>query len=327
MGAITTRVYERDAAAEVSTGIDLEAVSDVLAGGCELVWIDMDDPDPPALRRLAEELGLHHLSVEDALDPHQRDKYVHYEHHVFLVCHAIDLDVEKAELVTAEIDTFIGDRWIVTVHRGRGDLMDRIVERWDRKRQMGGRSVGFILYGLLAVVSDGYFAAIDQFEEYYDDAGDRVFAERPIEPTEHRVWFEMRKALNAFDRIIRPLAEAVQTAVSQDLDRYDDAAEPYLRDAAGELARASTEVDSLRELVDHIVDANLVLRDYRQNLVMKKVTSWAAIIAVPTLVTGFYGMNVPYPGEGETWGVLASTAIALTFSGGLYALFKRKEWL
>ena len=69
--------------------------------------------------------------------------------------------------------------------------------------------------------------------------------------------------------------------------------------------RASTEVDALRELVNHLVDANLVLRDYRQNLVMKKVTSWAAIIAVPTLVTGWYGMNVPYPGSGETWGVVA----------------------
>ena len=116
----------------------------------------------------------------------------------------------------------------------------------------------------------------------------------------------MRRALNLFDRIVRPLTEALRTVVEQDLARFGDAAAPYLRDAEGELARASAEVESLRELVDHLVDANLVLRDYRQNVVMKKVTSWAAIIAVPTLVTGFYGMNVPYPGSGETWGVIAS---------------------
>ena len=94
------------------------------------------------------------------------------------------------------------------------------------------------------------------------------------------------------------------------------------------MARASTEVDALRELVDHIVDANLVLRDYRQNQVMKKVTSWAAIIAVPTLITGWYGMNVPYPGSGETWGVVAAAgARPLGCSGSLYVLFRRKSWL
>ena len=86
-------------------------------------------------------------------------------------------------------------------------------------------------------------------------------------------------------------------------------------------------MQALRELVDHLVDANMVLRDYRQNLIMKKVTSWAAIIAVPTLVTGFYGMNVPYPGSGETWGVVTASAIGIGFSTALYVLFKRKSWL
>ena len=137
----------------------------------------------------------------------------------------------------------------------------------------------------------------------------------------------MRKALNLFDRIIGPLAEALQTVVAEDLERFPDAAAPYLRDVAGEMGRASSEVDSLRELVNHIVDANLVLRDYRQNVVMKKVTSWAAIIAVPTLITGYYGMNVPYPGSGETWGVVVSSALALGCSGSLYLLFRRKGWL
>ena len=86
-------------------------------------------------------------------------------------------------------------------------------------------------------------------------------------------------------------------------------------------------MQALRELVDHLVDANMVLRDYRQNLIMKKVTSWAAIIAVPTLVTGFYGMNVPYPGSGETWGVVTASGVAVAFSSGLYVLFKKKSWL
>ena len=325
MGSITTRAFG-DGPAVVAKD-DLDAVSELVDGRHDVVWIDLDDPSLEQMQHLAAELGLHHLSVEDALDQHQRDKYVHYENHVFLVCHAIELDVDEAVLRTDELAVFAGGRWLVTVHRGRADLVERCVSRWGRSRELGAHGVGFVLYAMLDVVVDGYFETIDRFEAFYDEVADQVFAESPIEPSAHRQWFEMRKALNTFDRILGPLAEAVGTIVDQDLARFQDDAAPYLRDVAGEVQRASTEVDALRELVNHIVDANLVLRDYRQNQVMKKVTSWAAIIAVPTLVTGWYGMNVPYPGSGETWGVVAAGAIAVGCSGGLYLLFRRKGWL
>jgi magnesium transporter len=325
MGSITTRSYSGHRERVIKD--ELDRVSDLLAGNCDVVWIDIDEPSPEDLRRLAEELELHPLSVEDALDPHQRDKYVHYDRHVFLVAHAVDLDVDAAVLSTIELDVFIAERWLVTVRHGSDELIEEIIARWQRARRLIGTQVGVAVYAILDVTVDGYFDAIDRFESYYDDAADRVFGESPIEPKAHRHWFEMRRALNQFDRIVGPLSEALLTVVTEDLPRFDPESEPYLRDVAGELNRASAEVDSLRELVSHLVDANLVLRDYRQNLVMKKVTSWAAIIAVPTLVTGWYGMNVPYPGEGETWGVIASTAIAVSCSGALYALFKRKGWL
>jgi magnesium transporter len=326
MSSITTRSYP-DGREEVTRG-DLGAVSQMLAmGACEVVWVDLADPSKDDLVRLAEELGLHHLAVEDALDSHQRDKYVHYEHHVFLVAHGVSLDVEAAELRVVELDVFIGDQWMVTCHRGAEELIERVVQRWDKARQFAGCHLGVAVYSLLDVVVDGYFRTVDDFEAFYDDAADQVFGENPIEPGQHRHWFEMRRALNRFDRIVRPLTEALMTVVDQDLTRFAPASAPYLRDAAGELTRASAEVESLRELVDHLVDANLVLRDYRQNQVMKKVTSWAAIIAVPTLVTGYYGMNVPYPGFGETSGVIVSSAIAVGCSGSLYLLFRRKSWL
>ena len=231
MGSITTRAYVEGE--DVVEGHHLEMVSEVLAEQRELLWIDIDEPNPRDLQLLAEELGLHPLSVEDALDPHQRDKYVHYERHVFLVCHAIELDVERAELRTIELNVFIGDTWFVTVHRGHGELMEDVVARWDRARQLAGTSVGSVMYAVLDVIVDGYFDAIDGFERYYDDVADQVFGESPIEPAKHRQWFEMRKSLNQFDRIIGPLAEALETVVADDLDRFPDAASPYLRDVAG----------------------------------------------------------------------------------------------
>lgn len=326
MGSITTRSYRGDQE-RVTTG-DLDEVSGLLARrDCEVVWVDIDDPSKDELVRLARELGLHHLAVEDALEPHQRDKYVHYEHHVFLVAHGVSLDVEGAALRAFELDVFIGDGWLVTVHHGAGELVGRVAQRWDRARRVAGSHVGVVVYAVLDVIVDGYFETTDRFEAFYDEAADRVFGEHPIEPRQHRHWFEMRRALNQFHRVVRPLTDALSVVVEQDIVRFGDESAPYLRDAAGELTRASSEVDSLREFVEHLVDANLVLRDYRQNLIMKKVTSWAAIIAVPTLVTGYFGMNVPYPGSGETWGVVASSVMAVGCSGALYLTFRRKSWL
>ncbi len=116
MGTVTVRAYgEGDKTRE---GASLDEVSDLLALRGATVWVDLDDPSPTDMEVLAAELGLHHLAVEDALERHQRDKYVHYDDHLFLVCHAVQLDVEPAELRTDEVDAFIGDRWFVTVHKG-----------------------------------------------------------------------------------------------------------------------------------------------------------------------------------------------------------------
>ena len=102
---------------------------------------------------------------------------------------------------------------------------------------------------------------------------------------------------------------------------------PYFQDIYDHILRVAESTDALRDLVATIVETNLSLRDFRQNQIMKHVTSWAAIIAVPTLITGFYGMNVPYPGYGDTWGALTSTLLIVALSVVLYWQFRRRDWL
>ena len=121
----------------------------------------------------------------------------------------MQLDVEDAALRTIELDVFIGERWLVTVRHGGDELMDRIIARWEKARRLAGTKVGVAIYSILDVVVDGYFDTIDRFEAFYDDAADRVFGESPIEPKAHRHWFEMRRALNQFDRIVGPLSDAL----------------------------------------------------------------------------------------------------------------------
>jgi magnesium transporter len=325
MTTIAVRAYgEGDKVVERAS---IEEVSDLLALQGATVWIDLTAPSPDDMVALAAELGLHRLAVEDALERHQRDKYVHYDDHLYLVTHAVELDVEQAVLRADEVDTFIGDRWMVTVHDGDRDLLDRACQRWARGKEVAQHGVGFLLYGLLDAVLDGYEDVLEDFDGYYDMMADRVFGDDPIEPAEQRRWFEMRRALSTFRRTVAPLTEALESMNDRDVERFSPKVAPYLRDVASEAKRVSSEIDALRDLVGQIVEVNITLRDYRQNLIMKKVTSWAAIIAVPTLVTGYYGMNVPYPGSGHTWGVITATAISFGASGLLFLTFRRRGWL
>jgi magnesium transporter len=123
------------------------------------------------------------------------------------------------------------------------------------------------------------------------------------------------------------MRDAVSTLLRRDHDIVAVDLLPYFQDLHDHVLLVVESSDALRDLVATIVETNLSLRDYRQNQVMKKVTSWAAIVAVPTLITGFYGMNVPYPGSGRTWGFVASVVLVVGLSGFLYALFRRRDWL
>jgi len=184
-----------------------------------------------------------------------------------------------------------------------------------------------LLYGLLDVVVDDYFTAIEVFDGFYDDISETIFGDHPIHPEQQLHWFQMRRALFQLHRLAVPMREAVSALMRREHGAVADDLYPYFQDVYDHILRVTESTDSLRDLVATIVETNLSLRDYRQNQIMKKVTSWAAIIAVPTLITGYYGMNVPYPGFARHSGVWMSTLLMVAVSCALYATFRRKEWL
>ncbi len=205
--------------------------------------------------------------------------------------------------------------------------MTPVVRRWDRSPDLVVHGVSFLLYGLLDIVIDGYFDAVQSFDDYYDDVSAGLFNDRPLSPDEQRHWFEMRRALVRLHRLVVPMREAISGLMRREHATLPEILYPYYQDVYDHVLRVSESTDSLRELVSTIVETNISLRDYRQNQVMKKVTSWAAIVAVPTLITGWYGQNVPYPGSEQTWGVYASAGLCFAVSGSLYLLFRRRGWL
>jgi magnesium transporter len=325
MGTVRTRAY-RNGKLDASD-FPLADVSDHLEKDDTVVWVDFCRPDENDMKELAKELDLHDLAVQDALGPHQRPKLDRYASHLFLSCHAVRLGTEGGGLAVTEIDTFLSDRWIVTVRKDDDFDLEPVLARWDRSPDLAANGVSYLLYGLLDVVVDGYFDTVSSFDDFYDEISEGIFADHPLEPSDQRSWFEVRRALVQFHRLVGPLREAVSALMRREHSAVSEELYPYYQDVYDHILRVGEATDALRDLVSTIVETNLSLRDYRQNLVMKKVTSWAAIIAVPTLITGFYGMNVPYPGFGQEWGLLLSVVLIVVLSAGLYLSFKRRDWL
>jgi magnesium transporter len=325
MGEPMTRAYRKGVLE--AEGFPVADVSEYLEKPDISVWVDLCGPSKDALNELSAELGLHELAVEDALAEHQRPKLDRYATHLFLSCHAVRVDPEAGDLKETEVDAFINERWLITVRKDEGFSMEPVLERWDRSPDLAIHGVSFLLYGLLDVVVDGYFEAIQAFDEYYDDVSETIFTEHPLEPTQQRHWFQMRRAMVRFHRLAVPMREALSSLMRRDHDTVSEQLYPYYQDVYDHILRVSESSDSLRDLVSTIVETNISLRDYRQNQIVKKVSSWAAIITVPALITGFYGMNVPYWGYGNTWGVITSCALMVVVSVGLFVLFRRRDWL
>ena len=311
----------------IAEDFPVAAISDHLAQPDVIVWADFLQPSIDDLHELAGELGLHELAVEDAVSEHQRPKVDYYDTHLFLSCHAIAVDPGSGVLEDSEIDAFVSPRWLITIRKTDEFDVEQLPRRWDRSRELVAHGVSALLYGLLDVVIDDYFTATSVFDDYYENVTDTIFGETPLDPSQQRDWFERRRALSRFHRLVVPMREAVSGLMRHDHDVIAPELMPYFQDVYDHILRVSESTDVLRDLATTIVETNLALRDYRQNQVMKRVTSWAAIIAVPTLITGYYGMNVPYPGVGHHWGFVVSTVLSILAPIVLYVQFRARDWL
>ena len=293
-----------------------------------VAWIDLCAPTPEDFATIGVQVGLHQLAVEDALHEAQRPKLDRYTGHLFMSAYSVDFDPKGSGLRTRELGVFITRSAVITVHKDPDLDMGGILARWDASPDLAKEGVGFLLYGLLDTLVDSHFAAVQALDEAIEAIEELLFEERRQQiQTVQRRSFELRKDLVLLRRVTLPMREVVNTLIRQDLGVVGEVMMPFYQDIYDHVLRATEWTESLRDLITTMVETNLTVQANRMNLIMKKVTSWAAIIAVPTAITGFYGQNLPYPGFGKEWGFLFSSALILALSTLLYAVFKRKDWL
>jgi magnesium transporter len=291
-----------------------------------VVWFDLCRPAPGDLAVISEELGLHALAVEDVLHARQRPKLDIYDSHRFLSVYAVRLEAD-ARLDTTEIDVFVTGNAVVTVRENDRFDIEQVVRRWDASPSLARHGVAFLLHGLLDYVVDDYFDIIAGIDGQVEDLEEQVFDDESGSHNPQRQTFELRKNLVQFRRLLLPMREVLNTLLRRDLHIVEHAMAPYYQDVYDHVLRVTEWTESLRERVGNIRETHLTQQGFQANNTMKKVTSWAAIIAVPTMITGFYGQNVPYPGSQQPIGFWTSTVLTAVASVTLYLIFRKRRWL
>lgn len=315
---------------EPQPDFEFDRISDYLETDGTLVWVDLCDPDHALLKDLERELNLNAWAVEDAVADAERTKASVYPTHTFLTVYAMRIDASAAPtnlLTKQRISAFVLPRGLITVRLAPGFDIDEVSQRWDEiDEQRYG--VGALVHGLLDVVVDGHFEAVQALDDCIEELEDALFDADPRKAQIQRRTFQLRKDLVTLRRVVLPMREVVGAIQHRRLDaKTSPELDPLFNDLYDHVLRASEWTDSLRDMVATIFDTNLSLQDARLNTVMKKLTGWAAIIAVPTAVTGFYGQNVPYPGFESVSGFVVSSVIIVTLVLMLYVGFKRRDWL
>jgi magnesium transporter len=310
----------------------MDEISELLHQPETLVWIDLTAPQPAALEKLRIECRLHPLAIEDVRQPHQRPKIDEYASFYFVVFYVAKYSptIERVEI--HEVDLFVGDRFVVTVHQRPVSQIDEAVRRWSQHEGELGHNIGALLYALLDSMVDTYFPVLDAIGEDVDEVQEAIFA-RPDRRTLRRLSRLRRELLNA-RRVLAPEREVINTLLRRDRPILPANTAPYFYDVYDHIVRMIDTVDTHREVLASATDSYLSMTSNNLNEIMKIMTAWTIILMSASLIAGVYGMN--FNPEASPWNMpelnayygypLALLAM-LAVGAGLFAYFRRRDWL
>ncbi|MFF3847553.1 magnesium/cobalt transporter CorA [Streptomyces sp. NPDC002328] len=302
------------------------------AGG--FVWIGLHEPTEKEFDHVTREFALHPLAVEDALKAHQRPKLEVYDDSLFLVLKPVVYEPESDTVSSGEVMVFLGDSFVVTVRHGEGSPLAAVRQRLEREPEMLAKGPTSVVYAIADATVDHYLEVATELQTDLEELEAEVFSPDGggSRHTASRIYTFKRQVLE-FRRASGPLAPPMSrlagtgTAVSP-LPFVNDKARPFFRDVSDHLTRVNESVEGLDRLVSDILSAHLAQMSVRQNDDMRKISAWAAMAAVPTMIAGIYGMNFEHMPELRwTWSYPVVIAVMAALEVLLFRLFKRRGWL
>lgn len=303
-----------------------DALDEARASGDAFLWIGLHEPTEKEFELVTAEFGLHPLAVEDALHAHQRPKLDLYEDSVFVVLKTLRYTDESSSVETGELMIFVGDSFIVTVRHGTANPLSDVRRRLESQEDVLRHGPGAVLYAVCDAVVDAYVTVAAELEVDLQELESRVFSTKRENDTE-RIYLLKREVLE-FRRAALPLSDPIRRLSTTDVLYVPASTQPFFRDVGDHLARVNEQVESFDRLLSDVLSANLAQVGVRQNEDMRKISAWAAMAAVPTMLAGVYGMNFEHmPELRQWWGYPAVLILMLVACLFLHRLFRRNGWL
>ncbi len=309
----------------VRTDIAIDACGLASHGDSGVVWLGLHEPTETLLRFVQSQLNLHELLIEDVHQAHQRPKLDTYGDVIFLAVRTAQLVKGKIEF--GETHLIVGKGYVVSIRLGASTSYADVRSRCERTPQLLRIGESFILYAILDFITDNYFPVLDEIEQELEQIEEEIFTATPANEKIERI-YRLRVELQRMRRVVAPMLEICNRMARHESLASATMIQPYLHDLHDHVQLVNDAIVDLRERLASAFEATLLLASARQNDIVKKLASWAAILAVPTAIAGIYGMNFKVMPELDwQYGYPA----AVVFMGGLcaylYYRFKRASWL
>ncbi|HET6805419.1 MAG TPA: magnesium and cobalt transport protein CorA [Frateuria sp.] len=305
--------------------VSLDAISDVLREPGTFVWVGLHEPDAPLLLKLQEEFDLHDLAVEDAHKAHQRTKLEAYGDSLFLVVQTAQ--VVDGNLAFGETQIFFGERYLVTVRHGASLSYAPARRSCEQAHELMRNGPSYGLYGVLDFIVDNMLPIVRDFREELHRLEADIFAETFKRSTVRRL-YDMQRDLTTLRLAVAPLQDITNQLVRMHPQLIPDDLRPYFRDVYDHVFRVNESIAAMREMLAAAINVNLSLVTFGQNEVMKRLAGYAALLAAPTLITSWYGMNFTHmPELDRPWAYPLVIVVVAGVVGGIYTWLKRVKWL
>ena len=306
--------------------ITLDEISDVLAvDDGTFVWVGLFDPAPSLLEKLQEEFGLHDLAVEDARNAHQRPKIEAYGDSLFVVAHTAQL--VDGVIAFGETHMFLGARYLVTLRHGASLSYAPVRARAEREKHLMAYGPGYGLYAVLDYIVDNYLPIVDEFRVKLDALEQDIFAETFDRTTIVRL-YELKRELTRMRLAVAPLQDITGQLTRVHTQLVGEEMRLYYRDIYDHTLRVNDAVDTLREMLTAAMSVNLALVTVAQGEVVKRLAGWAGLLAAPTLIASWYGMNFAHmPELAGRWSYPVLIGATLAVMGALFVVLRRARWI
>jgi magnesium transporter len=308
-----------------STISDCSQISDLLTSKAHVLWVDIADPTEADWENLRQEFNFHPLAIEDCQHSHQRPKIEDYHGYYFIVLYEAELAADN-ELQLRELNIFLGENYVVTVHRYAIKALAEGERLWRNWTDVAEQGAGMLAYLMMDALVDQYFPILDTLSDRMDELEDVLFDNHERETLEDI--FQIKKDLLQMRRSVSPLRDVFNVLLRREQPIFPREVLYYFQDIFDHLIRVSDSIDNLRDLLGSTMDVYLSLQSNRMNMVMKRLTALSTILMSAALVSGIYGMNFQHMPE-LTWhygyygalGVMAALALALVI------FFRWIKWL